>query len=353
MCKAPEGPFRQTTPDTFSHTGEELRRLDDRVIGITTTVPTEVLLASGHTPLDLNNAFITADDPLAMVESAERAGFPRSLCAWVKGIYAAVRQREVRTVVAVVQGDCSNTHALMEVLESEGVRVIPFAFPHRHDTGLLHAQLEHLAAELGTTIEAAEEQKRRLDAVRATVHEIDRLTWETGQVTGAENFEWTINCSDFCGDVERFDADARAFLDEAKQRPERSVALRIALMGVPPICTDLFGQLSEMGAEVVFNETPRQFAMPDPGSTLVEQYARYTYPYDVFGRLNDIERQCRRRRVDGVVHYVQSFCYRQVQDRLVRERLAVPVLTLECDRPGPLDAGSRTRLEAFIEMLAH
>jgi benzoyl-CoA reductase/2-hydroxyglutaryl-CoA dehydratase subunit BcrC/BadD/HgdB len=325
--------------------------LSERVIGITTTVPSEVLFAAGYVPLDLNNVFITSPDPLRMVESAERAGFPRNLCAWVKGIYTAVRQHRVRTVVAVVQGDCSNTHALMEVLESEGVRILDFAFPYHRDLGMLEGQLRRLADVLGTTLEAAEEEKRRLDAVRSIVHEIDRLTWETGQVTGAENFEWTVNCSDFRGDPERYAAEARAFLEAARARPPRRPGLRIGFVGVPPICTDLFAWLAEKGAEAVFNEIPRQFAMPDPTATLVEQYARYTYPYDVFGRLEDVARECERRRVHGVVHYVQSFCFRQVQDRLVRERLDLPVLTLECDRPGPLDASSRTRLEAFLEML--
>lgn len=330
---------------------EESGRLDDRVIGITTTVPSEVLFAAGLRPLDLNNAFITAEDPLGLVEEAERAGFPRNLCAWVKGIYAALHKRKIRTLIGVVEGDCSNTQALMEVLESEGVRVIDFAFPYRRDSAQLAAQIERLADAVGTTVQAAEEQKQRLDAVRSTVHAIDRLTWATGQVTGAENFGWTINCSDFRGDPDLYGAEARGFLDEAKERPERSPALRLGLLGIPPICADLFTRLAELGAQVVFNEIPRQFAMPEPGSTLVEQYTAYTYPYEVFARLDDIERECRRRDVHGVIHYVQSFCYRQVQDRLVRERLELPVLTLECDRPGALDAGARTRLEAFLEML--
>jgi benzoyl-CoA reductase/2-hydroxyglutaryl-CoA dehydratase subunit BcrC/BadD/HgdB len=331
---------------------EEQGRLDERTIGITTTVPSEVLFAAGLRPLDLNNAFITAEDPLALVEEAERRGFPRNLCAWVKGIYAVLHQRKVRTVIGVVEGDCSNTQALMEVLESEGIRVVDFAFPYyRRDRAQLAAQIESLAEAVGTTVEAAEQQKARLDAVRHTVHQIDRLTWETGQVTGAENFEWTINCSDFRGEPERYGAEAGAFLELARQRPERQVPLRLGLLGIPPICSDLFARLAELGAEVVFNEVPRQFAMPEPGSTLVEQYTAYTYPYDIFTRLTDMEGACQRRAVDGVVHYVQSFCFRQVQDRLVREWLDLPVLTLECDRPGPLDAGARTRLEAFLEIL--
>lgn len=323
----------------------------ERLAGITTTVPVEVLFAAGWRPVDLNNAFITSPDPASLVEEAERAGFPRSMCAWVKGVYAAARRRGVRAVVAVVQGDCSNTHALMEVLESEGVRVVDFAYPYRRERGLLEAQLRRLAAEFGTTLAAAERQKRRLDAIRAAVHEIDRLAWETGQVGAAEAFYWQVNCSDFLGEPERFGAEAAAFLEEARARPRWEPAVRLGLLGVPPICPDLFERLDELGAGVVFHEVPRQFAMPGQAPSLVEQYAAYTYPYDVFFRIADIVGECSRRRVRGVVHYVQSFCFRQIQDRLLRERVGLPLLTLECDRPGPLDAASRTRLEAFVEML--
>lgn len=311
----------------------------------------EVLFASGQRPLDLNNAFITSPEASALVERAERAGFPRAICAWVKGIYAIVHELGIRRVVAVVQGDCSNTHALMEVLESEGLEAVPFAYPFRPEAEAMRGELERFARAFGTTVAAAEAVKARLDKVRAVAHEIDRLTWQTGQVEGRESFEWLVNCSDFRGDPEAYERGARAFLDEAASRPERRPAVRLGLAGVPPICSDLFARLAELGAGCVFSETPRQFAMPDPGGSLVEQYCRYTYPYEVFVRLADIRRECARRGVHGVIHYVQSFCHRRVQDRLVREGLDLPVLTLECDRPGPLDSASRTRLEAFVEML--
>ena len=115
--------------------------------------------------------------------------------------------------------------------------------------------------------------------------------------------------------------------------------------------TDLYSFLEEMDARVVFNETQRQFSMPYPVDSLIEQYRRYTYPYDIFTRLEDIEQEIVRRRVDGVIHYVQSFCFRQIEDMIVRQRLKLPILTLEGDRPGPLDARSRIRLEGFIEMI--
>jgi benzoyl-CoA reductase/2-hydroxyglutaryl-CoA dehydratase subunit BcrC/BadD/HgdB len=55
--------------------------------------------------------------------------------------------------------------------------------------------------------------------------------------------------------------------------------------------------------------------------------------------------------VDGIIHYVQSFCFRQIEDLIVRKRFKLPILTLEGDRPGPLDARTRIRIEGFVEMI--
>ncbi|MBC8554688.1 MAG: 2-hydroxyacyl-CoA dehydratase, partial [Candidatus Brocadiales bacterium] len=38
-------------------------------------------------------------------------------------------------------------------------------------------------------------------------------------------------------------------------------------------------------------------------------------------------------------------------DSLVRKHVDIPVLTLDCDRPGRLSGSMRTRIEAFVEML--
>ncbi len=113
----------------------------------------------------------------------------------------------------------------------------------------------------------------------------------------------------------------------------------------------MYEQIERRGARVVFNEFQRQFSMPYDTEDLVEQYRLYTYPYDVFFRIKDIRREIARRQMDGLIHYVQSFCFRGIQDRLLRESIDIPILTLEFDRPGPMDARSITRIEAFIEMV--
>jgi benzoyl-CoA reductase/2-hydroxyglutaryl-CoA dehydratase subunit BcrC/BadD/HgdB len=96
----------------------------------------------------------------------------------------------------------------------------------------------------------------------------------------------------------------------------------------------------------------RQFAMPGPAKSLTDQYLRYTYPYSIFERLEDIRAETARRRIRGIVHYVQAFCFRQIEDILLRKEIGLPVLTLEGDAPGPLDGRTKIRIQAFVEMLS-
>ncbi len=46
-------------------------------VGITTTVPSEILYAAGVVPVDMNNLFITAEKYDEYIERAERDGFPK------------------------------------------------------------------------------------------------------------------------------------------------------------------------------------------------------------------------------------------------------------------------------------
>lgn len=321
------------------------------MVGFTTTIPLEVLIAAGRRPVDLNNIFITDPDPQSLIEEAEMAGFPRNICGWIKGLYGVTRRRGIEEVVAVTEGDCSNTKALMEVLSLQGVATAPFAYPFDRSAETLAREIVKLARHFGVTLQQCEAVRERLHRVRGKVHEIDRMNWQDDRVSGGESHYYQVCTSDMNGDVDAYEAEVDAFLAEAGRRQPLPRGLRLAYIGVPPIFADLYETVEGMGARVVFNETQRQFSMPYAVDTLVEQYRRYTYPYDIFTRLDDIETEIARRRVDGVIHYVQAFCFRQIEDLIVRQRLKAPILTLEGDRPGPLDARTRIRLEGFIEML--
>jgi len=321
-------------------------------VGLTTTVPMEVIYAAGDIPVDLNNIFITHESPQGLVEEAEIAGYPRNLCGWIKGLYSTVlKAGDIAKVVAVTQGDCSNTHALMETLEVQGIQTIPFAFPFDRDPDMLKLQIEKLMAVFGVNWDQVYAAKARLDRVRRKVWRLDEATWQDNKVSGFDNHLFLVSCSDFNGDPEIFEAEVDRFLAGLPGAREYHDDVRLGYIGVPPIFTDLYDYLESQGARVVFNEVQRQFAMPFETEDLVEQYRNYTYPYNVFIRLEDIRQEIEKRNIEGIIHYTQSFCFRQIEDLIIRQRLEVPVLTLEGDKPSKLDARSKMRIDAFIEML--
>jgi benzoyl-CoA reductase/2-hydroxyglutaryl-CoA dehydratase subunit BcrC/BadD/HgdB len=324
-----------------------------RKIGITTTIPVEVIFAAGKVPVDLNNIFITSHEKEAHIAQAEAAGFPRNTCSWIKGIYGVTRKAGITEVVAVTQGDCSNTHALMEVLQTTGVRIFPFAYPYDQDRQLLSLQIERMMDHFGVNRNQVQETKEILDRVRSKVHEIDRLTWQDGVVTGAENHLFLVSTSDLNGNWQGFEQEADRFLASARERSPLAEGVRLGYLGVPPIFTDLYDCVEQCGGRVVFNELQRQFSMPFATNEIVEQYRRFTYPYSFFVRLKDIKAEVSRRQIDGLIHYAQSFCFRQVQDIILRQEMKLPILTIEGDRPAPVDARTRLRLESFVEMLSH
>ena len=87
------------------------------------------------------------------------------------------------------------------------------------------------------------------------------------------------------------------------------------------------------------------------GDSLAEQYINYTYPYSMTGRIPDILHQIRLRRVDGVIHYVQAFCHRSIGDIIFREKIDLPLLTLEGNTDYMLNSHAETRIEAFLDVL--
>jgi benzoyl-CoA reductase/2-hydroxyglutaryl-CoA dehydratase subunit BcrC/BadD/HgdB len=321
-------------------------------VGLTTTIPVEVVLAANLAPVDLNNIFISDPEARRRVGEAEAAGFPRTICSWIKGIHGTLQQHpEIAAVIVACQGDCSYTQALGEILAAEGRQIIHFKFPYPRNRQQLSREISALMHRLGVEPSAVTRTQEGLRPLREKLRRLDRLTWETGQVRGEENFLYLISASDFQSDPEAYEPRVTAFLQEAASRPPFAGQVRLGFAGIPPIFTDLWDYLEELGAQVVFNEFPRQFSMPYPGLDLVEQYFRYTYPYDISGRLADLAEAVATRRLDGLVHYTQSFCFRQMFDLSIRESLGAPVLTIEGDRPGPLDARTRMRLEAFVDVL--
>ncbi|AEV69785.1 2-hydroxyacyl-CoA dehydratase family protein [Acetivibrio clariflavus] len=323
-------------------------------IGFTTSIPVEIIYSAGFKPVDLNNIFITDKNAAKLIEQAENDGFPRNTCSWIKGIYSAVLNSEdIDTVISVVEGDCSNARALSEVLNLKGIKCIPFSYPNSRNYQALKAEMDKLCREFNTSFEQAIYIKKQLDLIRKRLAYIDELTWKHNKVSGFENHIWQVSSSDFEGDYRAFGEKLEKEIAVIEKREPFSERVRLGYIGVPPINSDLYDLVEEMGARIVYNEVQRQFTMADgiDIDDLVEVYRIFTYPYDLYGRIRDIKNQIEIRKIDGIIHYTQAFCFRGIEDIVLRKELDVPILTLEGDRPGTVDPRSRLRIESFIDML--
>jgi benzoyl-CoA reductase/2-hydroxyglutaryl-CoA dehydratase subunit BcrC/BadD/HgdB len=322
-------------------------------IGITTTVPVEILIAAGYEPVDLNNVLVSDPDPGRLITIAERAGFPLNCCSWIKGIYGICLDRGIGDVICVTSGDCSNTIMLRETLKLKGLNAMAFAYPDRSDKEQMDYALEKLAAQLGTTLKAAEKVRRELKPVRDLAMKLDELTWKANKVSGGENHQWHVSTSDFEGDYLKYRENLQKLLDTCSHRePFPEGETRLAYIGVPAVyARELYPFIEKQGARVVFNEVQRQFAMPEPGESLAEQYSYYTYPYSIQERIKDIKNEIPRRRIDGVIHYVQAFCHRGIGDIVFRDAIDLPMLTLEGNADFSLNTHIKTRIEAFLDMI--
>ncbi|RLC48824.1 MAG: 2-hydroxyacyl-CoA dehydratase, partial [Candidatus Cloacimonadota bacterium] len=268
-------------------------------IGFTTSFPVEIVFAAGHKPIDLNNIFVTGN-ARKFVEEAEFEGYPRNICSWIKGMYSVALTSEIDAVIGVVEGDCSNTHSLMETLKDKNVEVIPFSFTYIRDRKELEAEINKLEEYFQVEHSDVLKVKKRLDEIRKKLIRLDELTWKENKVTGLENHLWLVNSSDFNSNPDDFEKRLDTFLMETEDRNPIKTDFRLGFLGVPPIITDFYDFLLEHKTNIVFNEIQRQFSMPYLEENLVDQYLKYTYPYSIFDRLEDIKIEIEKRKLDAV-----------------------------------------------------
>ena len=196
-------------------------------VGFTTTIPLEVLFAAGVRPCDLNNIFVSHEDPLHYIALAEKEGFPKSMCNWIKGLYGVIRESHIDTVVTVLEGDCSNTRALAEILAYRGVRTIPFSFPYDRDREGLSREIGKFASSFGVDQGQLQAVEGRLQVVRQDLALIDRLTWVDRRVTGFENHLWQLCASDMEGDTRRTEVGLKRSSTGATEGAHRGHSHRI------------------------------------------------------------------------------------------------------------------------------
>ncbi len=320
-----------------------------KLVGISSTVPVEVIYSAGSVALDLNNVFITSPRSEELLKKSSELA-PRAVCSWTRGILAAAVALKIKNAVIVTEGDCAHTIPITDILNYRGISAFAFEYPLDHDINRLKSEIDRFIEYYKTDICSCEKVKEKFDKTRVLLKKIDEMTFRELKVSGFENHVNLVSASDFNSDPESFHRGVAAFLDEALKRPSKSISLRIGHAGIPPIFSDYYHYISSLGSEIIYNETQRQFSMIEgAGKSLYEAYHNYTYPYSFKNRLEDIKKAIEERELDCIIHYVQSFCFHQIEDRMLKNELGdFPVLTIEGDYPAPLNENDRLKIESFI-----
>jgi benzoyl-CoA reductase/2-hydroxyglutaryl-CoA dehydratase subunit BcrC/BadD/HgdB len=321
------------------------------MVGLTHTIPLEILVASKRQTQDLNRLFLDDTNPQGLLEEAELAGFPQQVCNTTKGIYGAALRHGINELIVATASNCSHPGALIDILSLHDIKIVPFHYPQDRSPDSLAHEIKKLARHFNASPVEINQARIRLNTIREKVHEIDRLSWQENKVSGAENHHYLLATSDMKGEPERFEREVDQFLGKLDKRQPRKETVRLAFLGAPPLCSNLYETLEELGARVVYNEIQHQTSMPYLCDSLVEQYRSFTPTYDIFTRLEEIGQQLEIRQVHGIIHSPTTSCSGRVEDLLFRQQLKLPLLTLRTDRVGPLDTHSRMLVTDFNNRL--
>ena len=117
-------------------------------IGFTTSLPVEVIVATGHIPVDLNNLFINGDAQ-QKISSAEHAGFPRNVCSWIKGIYTAALEADLLVVIAFGQ---KIGQEVIKLQKHEAINVHASLLPKYRGAAPIHWAIVNGETETGVSI---------------------------------------------------------------------------------------------------------------------------------------------------------------------------------------------------------
>jgi benzoyl-CoA reductase/2-hydroxyglutaryl-CoA dehydratase subunit BcrC/BadD/HgdB len=205
----------------------------------------------------------------------------------------------------------------------------------------------------GVSLHEVEQVRQRLGRSRRLAKRIDELTYIESKASGFENHLYQVMSSDLNGEPDVFEKVLEQKVLEIEQRPAVNRKIRLGYIGVPPMSCDLYEYVEKFDAHFVYNEVQREFTFPrgDKAQDIFMQYHDYTYPYDINFRLDEIKRQAAERHLNAIVHYTQAFCYRAIEDIVIKKELNIPVLTIEGDKSNCLDPRTKLRLEAFLDML--
>lgn len=305
-------------------------------IGITALIPPELIYACGHRPLDVNN--VVPESSLS----------PRSkLCAWTALWRELILtgSLDIDSLVVVAGGDCHNALVDGQKVALSGLPTHYFFYPFDTNTRYLYSQLESLEGFLGGIKD--QEMFNYICGLKKKGLALEKQR-VNNNARSSDVFSALICFSDMQGNPYEFEN-----LIDNIPHTEVEYSSRIALIGVPPIYPDFHKVAEEFGLHIVYDELPYEFIRLGGNDLqgLAKSYKNYSFAGPIKSRINFINHELQKRRVDGVIHYTQFACHHTLEDEIFRDYLDYPFLTVQGDLPGPTPEQLKLRLEAFSEML--
>lgn len=305
-------------------------------VGITALVPPELIFACGKQPFDVNNVI-----PLSRK-------YPKNkLCAWSAIWREMLVEREINVdaLVVVAGGDCHNALVDGQRVAITGIPTHFFFYPFDGDVDYLRSQLYRLSEFLG----GIKDNKKfhEIEVIKKLGKDIDEKRCRA-RISSSKAFQILISFSDLSGDM-----DALKKRIEAIKEEKIEFKSRVALIGVPPIYHDFHDVAQSMGLHVVFDELPYEFIRHHGKNMeeIAESYSEYTFARQLEFRIEFLQKELEKRKVDGVIHYTQFACHHTLEDEVLRAELDYPILTLQGDLPKSTPEQLKLRLEAFREVL--
>jgi benzoyl-CoA reductase/2-hydroxyglutaryl-CoA dehydratase subunit BcrC/BadD/HgdB len=304
-------------------------------IGITALVPPELIFACLGEPYDVNNIIPTSKK------------YPRNkLCAWTAIWQEMLVKREINidSLIVVAGGDCHNALVDGQKAAMSGIPTHFFFYPFDGNPEYLEAQLCKLSDFLGSI--KCPEKFKDVKKFKKMGQRIDKKRIN-GKISSSEAFRILISFSDLMGDFNKF--------EKALEVKEKNIDMnnRVALIGVPPIYHDFHDVAQSLDLQIVFDELPYEFVR-HTGTDINEvarDYCNYTFARPLDFRIEFLQKELEKRKVDGVIHYTQFACHHMLEDEILRQKLDYPMLTIQGDLPGKTPEQIKLRLEAFREVL--
>ncbi|MDP2767400.1 MAG: 2-hydroxyacyl-CoA dehydratase family protein [Candidatus Methanoperedens sp.] len=308
-------------------------------IAITALVPPELIFACGGQPYDVNN----------VIPASKK--YPKNkLCAWTAIWQEMLVKREIKidSLVVVAGGDCHNALVDGQKAAMSGIPTHFFFYPFDGNHKYMESQLNNLCSFLGNI--KYPEKFREIKRLKKIGQLIDKKR-TSGKISSAEAFRILISFSDLLGDLNEF----RKALD-TQLTPHLNAGIgvnTVALIGVPPIYHDFHDVAQSLDLQIVFDELPHEFVRHTGTdiNTVARDYCDYTFARPLDFRIEFLQKELEKRKVDGVIHYTQFACHHMLEDEILRQRLDYPMLTIQGDLPGKTPEQIKLRLEAFREVL--